>query len=96
MAAVLPDWWQYIPRFVSRQKVSSLQFTNLTSESNETQYDKIIEGKLSENYRSAETNIKTLLKETIAIQLIKYTVLLIFFELLMAKRIAFIFFHFQW
>lgn len=41
--AVLPDWWQYIPRFVSRQKVSSLQFTNLTSESNETQYDKIIE-----------------------------------------------------
>lgn len=41
--AVLPDWWQYIPRFVSGQKVSSLQFTNLTSESNETQYDKIIE-----------------------------------------------------
>lgn len=87
MAAVLPDWWQYIPRFVSRQKVSSLQFTNLTSESNETQYDKIIEGKLSENYRSAETNIKTLLEETIAIQLIKYTVLLKKFELLMAKEL---------
>lgn len=86
MAAVLPDWWQYIPRFVSRQKVSSLQFTNLTSESNETQYDKIIEGKLSENYRSAETNIKTLLKETVLLKI---------FELLMAKRIAFIFFHFQ-
>lgn len=41
--AVLPDWWQYIPRFVSGQKVSSLQFTNLTSESNETLYDEIIE-----------------------------------------------------
>lgn len=72
MAAVLPDWWQYIPRFVSGQKVSSLQFTNLTSESNETLYDEIIEGKLAEVYRSAETNI---LEESIAIKLIKYTVL---------------------
>lgn len=72
MAAVLPDWWQYIPRFVSGQKVSSLQFTNLTSESNETLYDEIIEGKLAEIYRSAETNI---LEESIAIKLIKYTVL---------------------
>lgn len=75
MAAVLPDWWQYIPRFVSGQKVSSLQFTNLTSESNETLYDEIIEGKLAEVYRSAETNIKTVLEESIAIKLIKYTVL---------------------
>lgn len=72
MAAVLPDWWQYIPRFVSGQKVSSLQFTNLTSELNETLYDEIIEGKLAEVYRSAETNI---LEESIAIKLIKYTVL---------------------
>lgn len=72
MAAVLPDWWQYIPRFVSGQKVPSLQFTNLTSESNETLYDEIIEGKLAEIYRSAETNI---LEESIAIKLIKYTVL---------------------
>lgn len=72
MAAVLPDWWQYIPRFVSGQKVSSLQFTNLTSETNETLYDEIIEGKLAEIYRSAETNI---LEESIAIKLIKYTVL---------------------
>lgn len=75
MAAVLPDWWQYIPRFVSGQKVSSLQFTNLTSESNETQYDKIIEGKLIEVYCSAETNIKTLLEESIATKLIKHTIL---------------------
>lgn len=50
----------------------SLQFTNLTSETNETLYDEIIEGKLAEIYRSAETNI---LEESIAIKLIKYTVL---------------------
>lgn len=52
--------------------MSSLQFTNLTSETNETLYDEIIEGKLAEIYRSAETNI---LEESIAIKLIKYTVL---------------------
>ncbi|XP_062608529.1 glutamate receptor ionotropic, kainate 3-like [Saccostrea cucullata] len=39
--AVIPELWQYLPKVFSRLQENSIQFTNLTTDSSETQYDAI-------------------------------------------------------
>ncbi|XP_061165181.1 glutamate receptor ionotropic, kainate 3-like [Saccostrea echinata] len=41
--AVIPEWWQYLPDVISRLQVNSIEIANLTTNSLETQYDKIDE-----------------------------------------------------